>query len=73
MSYKRRPAADYCPRFFPDHHEYLLGLDLDEVLEEHEHAPDGELGFEPYSICLDDEVVGGIGWLRARQISSRQS
>lgn len=57
---KRRHVRDFRPRFFPDHHEYLLGIELDEVLEEHEHAPEGDLGFEPYSVALSRETVAGV-------------
>jgi len=44
------------PHFVTDSHDYLLGLDLDEVLEEHEHSPEGVLGFEPYSLSRDIDV-----------------
>lgn len=49
--------------FLSDSHDYLLGLDLDDALEEHEHAPEGVLGFVPCLLhatpveaaCYDEE------------------
>lgn len=41
----RRP-----PHFLPDDTDYLLGWDLDEFLEEHEHTPEDAPGFQPFSV-----------------------